>query len=143
MAAFARIVTVTQTAKVASMIVQKKTQEGTENSRLRATARAPMASTSVSIAGEGSESARTDGRCVARRVSVQKGLADIIGLTSGFFFYCSFYNSFRRERRKLRSLLPEHLVVWLVETARGCKVESAAALLPLKHPRQSDGTVAR
>src|ERR671921_2127592 len=93
MAASARIVTVTQTANVVNMIVQKKTQEGIDRSRLRVTARATETSAPASSAGEGSENARTAGLCVARRESVQNGFADIIRLTSGFFLYSCLFTA--------------------------------------------------
>src|SRR5215204_4394425 len=76
-AACVRIVTVTQTAKVASIIMLKTTHDGMEKARLRAFARAPTAPERVSAAGEGSAKARATGRCASRRESFQLRVAAI------------------------------------------------------------------
>src|SRR5207248_9954576 len=82
-AACVRIVTVTQTANVASMIMQKTTHEGIRSSRRRTAARDTEATPTDSSVGEESERAREAGRCVASRASVQIGLADILRVPPG------------------------------------------------------------
>jgi outer membrane murein-binding lipoprotein Lpp len=85
-AACVRIVTVMQTAKVASIIMLKTTHEGTEKALRRAFARVPTAPGKVSAAGEGSAKARATGRCASRRESDQLRFAAImLGAPPSFY----------------------------------------------------------
>jgi hypothetical protein len=71
----------------------------------------------------------------------RKDLLTLLDLPPGLLFYC-LLQLVPTGETEIAKRSAFYLCVWLVETARGRKAESAAAPLSLKHPRQSDRTVA-